>query len=59
MKIYLKVTVTTCVACKYIRKYEPDPSRFTTMEEYEACEKKLIETLTHVTQRRVNSLNSS
>ncbi|KAG2254968.1 hypothetical protein Bca52824_085104 [Brassica carinata] len=40
-----------------LRKYEPDPSRFTTMEEYEACEKKLIETLTHVTQRREHILS--
>ena len=40
-----------------LRKYEPDPTRFTTMEEYETCEKQLIETLTHVTQRREHILS--
>lgn len=34
------------------RRYEPDPIRFTTMEEYEVSEKQLLDTLTHVVQRR-------
>lgn len=34
------------------RRYEPDPVRFTTMEEYEVYEKQLLDTLTHVVQRR-------
>jgi len=35
-----------------LRRYEPDPIRFTTMEEYEVSEKQLLDTLTHVVQRR-------
>ncbi|CAH8253177.1 unnamed protein product [Arabidopsis lyrata] len=35
-----------------LRRYEPDPVRFTTMEEYEVYEKQLLDTLTHVVQRR-------
>ncbi|CAF2109948.1 unnamed protein product [Brassica napus] len=34
------------------RRYEPDPVRFTSMEDYEVCEKQLLDTLTHVVQRR-------
>ncbi|WZZ58450.1 hypothetical protein YC2023_058557 [Brassica napus] len=33
------------------RRYEPDPVRFTSMEDYEVCEKQLLDTLTHVVQR--------
>ncbi|CAH8309690.1 unnamed protein product [Eruca vesicaria subsp. sativa] len=40
-----------------LRKYEPDPTRFTAMEEYETCEKQLVDTLTHVTQRREHILS--
>ncbi|ESQ27323.1 hypothetical protein EUTSA_v10019686mg [Eutrema salsugineum] len=40
-----------------LRKYEPDPIRFTTMEEYETCEKQLMDTLTRVTQRREHILS--
>ncbi|KAF3604971.1 hypothetical protein DY000_02046148, partial [Brassica cretica] len=32
-------------------RYEPDPVRFTSMEDYEVCEKQLLDTLTHVVQR--------
>ncbi|KAL1199478.1 Agamous-like MADS-box protein AGL66 [Cardamine amara subsp. amara] len=39
-----------------LRKYEPDPIRFTTME-YETCEKQLIDSLTRVTQRREHILS--
>ncbi|VVA95683.1 unnamed protein product [Arabis nemorensis] len=42
-----------------LRKYEPDPIRFTSIEEFETCEKQLIDTLSRVTQRRVNTLNFS
>jgi len=56
MKIY--VTNTYIQIIYIIRKYEPDPIRFTTMEEYETCEKQLMDTLTRVNQRRVNNLNS-
>uniref|UniRef100_A0A0D3DQX0 MADS-box domain-containing protein n=1 Tax=Brassica oleracea var. oleracea TaxID=109376 RepID=A0A0D3DQX0_BRAOL len=35
-----------------LRRYEPDPVRFTSMEDYEVCEKQLLDTLTHVVQRR-------
>jgi len=52
MKIY--VTNTYIQIIYIIRKYEPDPIRFTTMEEYETCEKQLMDTLTRVNQRRVN-----
>uniref|UniRef100_A0A0D3CCB9 Uncharacterized protein n=1 Tax=Brassica oleracea var. oleracea TaxID=109376 RepID=A0A0D3CCB9_BRAOL len=34
-----------------LRRYEPDPVRFTSMEDYEVCEKQLLDTLTHVVQR--------
>ncbi|CAE5964516.1 unnamed protein product [Arabidopsis arenosa] len=40
-----------------LRKYEPDPIRFTTMEEYETCEKQLMDTLTRVNQRREHILS--
>ncbi|EOA34089.1 hypothetical protein CARUB_v10021590mg [Capsella rubella] len=40
-----------------LRKYEPDPIRFTTMEDYETCEKQLTDTLTRVGQRREHILN--
>nr|VDD43270.1 unnamed protein product [Brassica oleracea] len=35
------------------RRYEPDPVRFTSMEDYEVCEKQLLDTLTHVVQRTI------
>ncbi|XP_010521206.1 PREDICTED: agamous-like MADS-box protein AGL104 isoform X2 [Tarenaya hassleriana] len=35
-----------------LRKYEPDPLRFTSMEEFDTCEKNLLDTLTRVVQRR-------
>ncbi|KAL0699844.1 hypothetical protein Bca4012_055966 [Brassica carinata] len=35
-----------------LRRYEPDPIRFTSMEDYDVCEKQLLDTLTHVVQRR-------
>ncbi|CAN6887112.1 unnamed protein product [Brassica oleracea] len=38
------------------RRYEPDPVRFTSMEDYEVCEKQLLDTLTHVVQRMVISV---
>ncbi|KAJ4879636.1 AGAMOUS-like 104 [Raphanus sativus] len=41
-----------------LRRYEPDPVRFTSMEDYEVCEKQLLDTLTHVVQRRENLLSS-
>ncbi|CAH8351814.1 unnamed protein product [Eruca vesicaria subsp. sativa] len=40
------------------RRYEPDPVRFTSMEDYEVCEKQLLDTLTHVVQRREHLLSS-
>ncbi|CAH8383020.1 unnamed protein product [Eruca vesicaria subsp. sativa] len=40
------------------RRYEPDPVRFTSMEEYEVCEKQLLDTLTHVVQRREHLVSS-
>ncbi|CAN8234064.1 unnamed protein product [Cochlearia groenlandica] len=40
-----------------LRKYEPDPTRFTTMEEYDTCEKQLMDTLTRVNQRRDHILS--
>ncbi|EOA34250.1 hypothetical protein CARUB_v10021761mg [Capsella rubella] len=42
-----------------LRKFEPDPVRFTSMEETEACETHLIDTLTRVVQRREHLLNKS
>ncbi|XP_010428899.1 PREDICTED: agamous-like MADS-box protein AGL104 isoform X2 [Camelina sativa] len=42
-----------------LRKFEPDPVRFTSMEEIEACEAHLINTLTRVVQRREHLLNKS
>ncbi|KAJ0237434.1 hypothetical protein HA466_0248330 [Hirschfeldia incana] len=39
-----------------LRRYEPDPVRFTSMEDYDVCEKQLLETLTHVVQRREHLL---
>ncbi|KAH0918207.1 hypothetical protein HID58_025867 [Brassica napus] len=41
-----------------LRRYEPDPVRFTSMEDYDVCEKQLLDTLTHVVQRRENLLSS-
>ncbi|XP_010498675.1 PREDICTED: agamous-like MADS-box protein AGL104 [Camelina sativa] len=41
-----------------LRRYEPDPVRFTSMEDYEVCEKQLLDTLTHVLQRRDHLLSS-
>ena len=40
------------------RRYEPDPVRFTSMEDYEVCEKQLLDTLTHVVQRREHLVSS-
>ena len=37
------------------RKFEPDPVRFTSMEEMEACENHLLSTLTRMVQRRVTN----
>ncbi|KAL9862534.1 putative transcription factor MADS-type1 family [Arabidopsis thaliana] len=39
-----------------LRKFEPDPMRLTSMEEIEACEANLINTLTRVVQRREHLL---
>ncbi|KAF8109906.1 hypothetical protein N665_0089s0026 [Sinapis alba] len=39
-----------------LRRYEPDPARFTSMEDYDVCEKQLLDTLTHVVQRREHLL---
>ncbi|KFK44321.1 hypothetical protein AALP_AA1G242900 [Arabis alpina] len=41
-----------------LRRYEPDPVRFTSMEDYEVCEKQLLDTLTHVVQRREHLLSN-
>ncbi|XP_044511517.1 uncharacterized protein LOC123229664 [Mangifera indica] len=35
-----------------IRTYEPDPLRLTSMKDIESCEKNLVDTLTHVVQRK-------
>lgn len=35
------------------RKFEPDPARFTSIEEIETCETHLMDTLIRVFQRRV------
>lgn len=40
------------------RRYEPDPVRLTSMEDYEACEKQLLDTLTRVLQQRDHLLNN-
>ncbi|XP_019082857.1 PREDICTED: agamous-like MADS-box protein AGL66 [Camelina sativa] len=45
------------IAEEELRKYEPDPNRFTTIEEYETCEKQLTDTLTRIGQRREHILN--
>ncbi|KFK42182.1 hypothetical protein AALP_AA2G222000 [Arabis alpina] len=42
-----------------LRKFEPDPMRFTSMEEFEACETHLLNTLTRVVQRREHLLSKS
>ncbi|XP_024009324.1 agamous-like MADS-box protein AGL66 [Eutrema salsugineum] len=42
-----------------LRKFEPDPVRFTSVEEVEACETHLLNTLTRVVQRRKHLLNKS
>ncbi|KAF8103557.1 hypothetical protein N665_0188s0488 [Sinapis alba] len=42
-----------------LRKFEPDPVRFTSMEEMEACETHLLSTLTRVVQRREHLLSRS
>ncbi|CAN6936285.1 unnamed protein product [Brassica oleracea] len=42
-----------------LRKFEPDPVRFTSMEEMEACENHLLSTLTLVVQRREHLLSRS
>uniref|UniRef100_M4DIQ9 MADS-box domain-containing protein n=1 Tax=Brassica campestris TaxID=3711 RepID=M4DIQ9_BRACM len=41
-----------------LRRYEPDPVGFTSMEDYEVCERQLLDTLTHVVQRREHLVNS-
>ncbi|VVA92138.1 unnamed protein product [Arabis nemorensis] len=41
-----------------LRRYEPDPVRFTSMEDYVICEKQLLDTLTHVVQRREHLLSN-
>ncbi|EOA36414.1 hypothetical protein CARUB_v10010907mg [Capsella rubella] len=41
-----------------LKRYEPDPVRFTSMEDYEVCEKQLLDTLSHVLQRRDHLLSS-
>ncbi|ESQ34583.1 hypothetical protein EUTSA_v10008637mg [Eutrema salsugineum] len=46
------------MAQEELRRYEPDPVRFTSMEDYEVCEKQLLDTLTHVVQRREHLLSS-
>lgn len=40
------------------RRYEPDPVRFTRIEDYEVCEKQLLDTLTNVVQRREHLMSS-
>ncbi|KAH0876147.1 hypothetical protein HID58_073509 [Brassica napus] len=42
-----------------LRKFEPDPVRFTSMEEMEACENHLLSTLTRMVQRREHLLSRS
>ncbi|CAH8309728.1 unnamed protein product [Eruca vesicaria subsp. sativa] len=42
-----------------LRKFEPDPVRFTSMEEMEACEAHLLKTLKRVVQRREHLLSRS
>ncbi|CAN7055024.1 unnamed protein product [Brassica rapa subsp. trilocularis] len=42
-----------------LRKFEPDPVRFTSMEEMGACENHLLSTLTRVVQRREHLLSRS
>ncbi|KAL1214283.1 Agamous-like MADS-box protein [Cardamine amara subsp. amara] len=42
-----------------LRKFEPDPVKFTSMDDIEACEAHLINTLTRVVQRREHLLNKS
>ncbi|KAG2322752.1 hypothetical protein Bca4012_058212 [Brassica carinata] len=42
-----------------LRKFEPDPVRFTSMEEMEACETHLLSTLTRVVHRREHLLSRS
>nr|AXR70634.1 MADS-box 12 [Momordica dioica] len=40
------------MAEQQLRKFEPDPIRFTSMEEINSCEKNLLDTLTRITQRK-------
>ncbi|CAH8356157.1 unnamed protein product [Eruca vesicaria subsp. sativa] len=42
-----------------LRKFEPDPMKFTSMEEIEACETHLLHTLKRVVQRREHLLSKS
>ncbi|CAH2067774.1 unnamed protein product [Thlaspi arvense] len=42
-----------------LRKFEPDPVRLTSIEEIEACETYLIDTLTRVIQRREHLLSKT
>ncbi|XP_056850416.1 agamous-like MADS-box protein AGL104 isoform X4 [Raphanus sativus] len=47
------------ISAEELRKFEPDPVRFTSMEEMEACETHLLSTLTRVVQRREHLLSRS
>ncbi|KAJ6709456.1 SERUM RESPONSE FACTOR-like protein [Salix koriyanagi] len=40
------------LAEEQIRIYEPDPIKFTSMGELESCEKRLVDTLSRVMQRK-------
>nr|AXR70637.1 MADS-box 15 [Momordica dioica] len=41
-----------------LSRYEPDPIRFTSMEEYELSEKQLMDTLTRINQRREHIMSN-
>nr|AXR70636.1 MADS-box 14 [Momordica dioica] len=45
------------MAAEELRLFEPDPIRFTSMEEIETCEKNLMDTLTRINQRRKDILS--
>ncbi|KAL9396241.1 hypothetical protein Peur_010494 [Populus x canadensis] len=47
------------LAEEQIRIYEPDPIKFTSMGELESCEKRLVDTLSHVMQRKHGMPTSS
>ncbi|XP_031267415.1 agamous-like MADS-box protein AGL104, partial [Pistacia vera] len=46
------------MAEEQIRTYEPDPLRITSMKDMESCEKKLVDTLTRVVQRKDSLLSN-